>query len=338
MSHLTAPKTRILGTGHYLPEIVRTNLDLEKMVDTSDAWITERTGIKERRITPDGMVTSDLARFAAERALESAGVPAKDLDMIVVGTVTPDMPMPATAVFLQQKLGAPVCPAFDLSAACAGFLFGLSLADQFIATGAMKRVLVVGVELLSRVVNWTDRTTCVLFGDGAGAVVLGPSEGATTESGKPRGVLSTKLLSDGALAHSLMIPAGGSTEPITHDLLEQARNKVHMKGQDIFKVAVKNLYSASKNALELAGMTPDEVDWICPHQANMRIIDLAVQRLAVKRERVLTNIERVGNTSSASIPILLDESVRAGKVKEGDTLLMCALGAGISWGSALVRL
>ena len=338
MSDLKTPRSRILGTGHYLPEIVRTNFDLEKMVDTMDAWITERTGIRERRVTPDGMVTSDLAKLAAEKALESAGITAKDLDMIVVGTVTPDMPMPATAVFLQQKLGAPVCPAFDLSAACAGFLFGLSLADQFISTGAMNRVLVVGVELLSRVMNWKDRTTCVLFGDGAGAVVLGPSEGAVAENGKPRGILSTKLLSDGALAHSLMIPAGGSVAPLTHELLEQNQNKVFMRGQDIFKVAVKNLYSASKNALDLAGMTPDEVDWICPHQANMRIIDQAVQRLAVQREKVLTNIDRVGNTSSASIPMLLDESIRAGKVKPGDTVLMCALGAGISWGSALVRL
>ena len=338
MSDLKTPRSRILGTGHYLPEIVRTNFDLEKMVDTTDAWITERTGIRERRVTPDGMVTSDLAKLAAEKALESAGITAKDLDMIVVGTVTPDMPMPATAVFLQQKLGAPVCPAFDLSAACAGFLFGLSLADQFISTGAMNRVLVVGVELLSRVMNWKDRTTCVLFGDGAGAVVLGPSEGAVAENGKPRGILSTKLLSDGALAHSLMIPAGGSVAPLTHELLEQNQNKVFMRGQDIFKVAVKNLYSASKNALDLAGMTPDEVDWICPHQANMRIIDQAVQRLAVQREKVLTNIDRVGNTSSASIPMLLDESIRAGKVKPGDTVLMSALGAGISWGSALVRL
>ncbi len=338
MSQLTTPRSRILGTGHYLPDIVRTNADLERMVDTSDAWITERTGIKERRITPAGMVTSDLACFAAEKALERAGVAARDLDMIVVGTITPDMPMPATAVFLQQKLGAPTCPAFDLSAACAGFIFGLSLADQFITTGAMKHVLVVGVELLSRVVNWTDRTTCVLFGDGAGAMVLGPADGAKSADGKARGVLSTKLLSDGALAHSLMIPAGGSATPLNHELLEQHQNTIHMRGQDVFKVAVKNLYSASKNALDLAGMTPDEVDWICPHQANMRIIDLAVQRLAVKRERVLTNIDRVGNTSSASIPILLDESLRAGKVKEGDTVLMCALGAGISWGSALVRI
>jgi 3-oxoacyl-[acyl-carrier-protein] synthase III len=338
MPDFALPRSRILGTGHYLPDVVRTNFDLEKMVDTTDAWITERTGIRERRVTPEGMVTSDLARFAAERAIESAGVAVSELDMIIVGTVTPDMPMPATAVFLQQKLGAPVCPAFDLGAACAGFLFGLSIADQFISTGAMRHVLVVGVELLSRVLNWKDRTTCVLFGDGAGAVVVGPAEGRVAANGKPRGILSTKLLSDGALAHSLMIPAGGSAAPLTHELLEQQKNKVFMRGQDIFKVAVKNLYSASKNALDLAGMTPAEVDWICPHQANMRIIDQAVQRLAVRRDKVLTNIDRVGNTSSASIPILLDEAVRAGKVTEGDTVLMCALGAGISWGSALVRL
>ncbi len=330
-------RARILGTGHYLPEIVRTNFDLEKMVDTSDKWITERTGIKERRIAPDGIVTSDMAKNAAERALEAAGIRASQLDMILVGTVTGDMPMPATAVFLQQKLGAPTCPSFDISAACAGFIFGLSIADQFIRTGAMRHILVVGVELLSRVVNWQDRTTCVLFGDGAGAVVVGPSE-SRADDPEPRGILSTKILTDGSLACSLMIPAGGSVTPVTHEALEQKKNKVFMRGQDIFKVAVKNLYSASKNALDEAGLTPEDVDWICPHQANMRIIDQAVMRLPMPREKVLTNIDRVGNTSSASIPILLDESVRAGKVKPGDIVLMCALGAGISWGSALVRM
>ena len=250
MPQLDLPHSRILGTGHYLPEIVRTNLDLEKVVDTTDAWIVERTGIRKRHITPEGLATSDLAKAAGERALEAAGVSAKDLDMIVVATVTPDMQLPATAVFVQQKLGAPVCPAFDVGAACAGFIFGLSLADQFITTGAMKRVLVIGVEALSRVIDWSDRTTCVLFGDGAGAAVLGPAEGAVSEAGKPRGLLSTKILSDGTLAHSLMVPAGGSATPLTHELLESRANKVHMRGQDIFKVAVKNLYSASKNALE----------------------------------------------------------------------------------------
>jgi 3-oxoacyl-[acyl-carrier-protein] synthase III len=331
-----APRSRILGTGHYLPSIVRTNFDLEQMVDTSDAWIQERTGIKARHVAPDGTVTSDMAAAAARSAIEAAGITAADLDMIIVGTVTPDCPMPATAVFVQQKLGAPNCPAFDLSAACAGFVFGLSIADQFIRTGALNHVLVVGVELLSRVVNWQDRTTCVLFGDGAGAVVLGPTDGLPVD--KPRGLLSTKILTDGSLAQSLIIPGGGSVSPASHAMIDEGKHKVHMKGQDIFKVAVKNLFSASKNALDAAGMTSADVDFVCAHQANLRIIDQVVHRLAVPPEKVLINIDRVGNTSSASIPILLDENIRSGKVKAGDTVLMCALGAGISWGSALVRI
>ncbi len=334
MSH---PASRILGTGHFLPSIVRTNADLERMVETSDAWIMERTGIRERRIAPDDIVTSDMAAAAAKHALEAAEIGAKDLDLIVLATVTPDMPMPATAVAVQQKIGAGSCPAFDLSAACAGFIFGLSIADQYIRSGAMKHVLVIGVELLSRVVNWEDRTTCVLFGDGAGAAVIGPSDGATAQ-GKPRGILATKIQSDGMLAHSLMIPGGGSAKPLTAELLDQKLNKVHMKGQDIFKVAVKNLYSATKEALDMTGLRPGDVDWICPHQANLRIIDFAATRLGVAKDKVLVNIDRVGNTSSASIPILLDESIRSGKVRAGDTVAMCALGAGISWGGAIVRM
>jgi 3-oxoacyl-[acyl-carrier-protein] synthase-3 len=266
-----------------------------------------------------------------------AGLKATDLDMIVVATVTPDMPMPATAVFVQQKLGAGVCPAFDVSAACAGFVFGLSVADQFIATGAMRHVLVVGVELLSRVVNWTDRTTCVLFGDGAGAVVLGPADVQPGDA-KPRGLLSTSILTDGSLSGALRIPGGGTASPSSHATVEQQLQYIHMKGQDVFKVAVKNLLSASRSALARAGMTQDDIDWICAHQANKRIIDQVVARVEVPAEKVLMNIERVGNTSSASIPILMDESIRAGKIKAGDTVLMCALGAGISWGSAIVRL
>jgi len=331
------PRSRILGTGSYLPPVVRTNLDIEKMVETSDAWITERTGIKERRVAPDGIVTSDMATAAAKAALEMAGLKATDLDMIIVGTVTPDMPMPATAVFVQQKLGAGVCPAFDLSAACAGFVFGLSVADQFIATGQMRHVLVVGVELLSRVTNWTDRTTCILFGDGAGAVILGPAD-AQPGDAKPRGLLSTSILTDGSLANSLRIPGGGTVQPTSHTTVDQNLQYIQMKGQDIFKVAVKNLLSASRNAIARAGMTQDDIDWICAHQANKRIIDQVVARVEVPPEKVLMNIERVGNTSSASIPILLDESYRSGKIKAGDTVLMCALGAGISWGSAIVRL
>jgi 3-oxoacyl-[acyl-carrier-protein] synthase III len=325
------PATRILGTGHYLPPTVRTNADLEKMVDTTDAWITERTGIRERRIAPDGIFTSDMATAAAKSALEAAGLEASQLDMIIVGTVTPDMPMPATAAFVQQKLGAGACPAFDISAACAGFVFGLSIADQFIRSGAMKHVLVVGVELLSRVLDWQDRTTCVLFGDGAGAFVLGPA----TDDG--RGILSTAIHTDGSLAGALRIPGGGSVDPASHEMIEKRLHKVHMRGQDIFKVAVKNLFSASKNALDAAGLTHHDIDWVCAHQANIRIINQVVSRLEVPDEKVLINIDRVGNTSSASIPILLDENLRAGKIKPGDRVLMCALGAGISWGSALVR-
>jgi 3-oxoacyl-[acyl-carrier-protein] synthase-3 len=252
--------------------------------------------------------------------------------MIIVGTVTPDMPMPATAAYVQQKLGAGTCPSFDLSAACAGFVYGLSIADQFIKSGAMKHVLVVGVELLSRVIDWEDRTTCVLFGDGAGAVVVGPAED------DQRGVLSTAILTDGSLATSLWIPGGGSAMPASHAVIDEKKHKVAMRGQDIFKIAVKNLYSASKNALEQAGISNADIDWVCPHQANLRIINQVVSRLEVPDEKVLVNIDRVGNTSSASIPILLDENVRSGKIKAGDTVLMCALGAGISWGSALVRM
>ncbi len=329
---MTPPRTRILGTGHFLPPQVRTNFDLEKMVETSDQWIRERTGIRERHIAPEGMCTSDMAAAAAKNALEAAGVSPKEIDLILVGTVTPDMPMPATAVFVQQKIGAPNCPSMDLSAACAGFIYGLTIADQFIASGMKKRVLVIGVELLSRVVDWTDRTTCVLFGDGAGAAVLGPSEG------DGRGILTTEFHSDGSLATSLMIPGGGSAEPVSPATLEANLHKVKMKGQDIFKAAVKNLYSASQSAVDRAGLKNRDVDWVVPHQANLRIIDQVVQRADYARDRVLSNIERVGNTSSASIPILLDENIRGGKIKPGHVVLMCALGAGVSWGSALVRM
>jgi 3-oxoacyl-[acyl-carrier-protein] synthase-3 len=330
------PRSRILGTGHFLPPVVRTNADLEKLVDTSDAWITERTGIKERRVAPDGIVTSDMATSAAQEALAMAGLKATELDMIIVGTVTPDMPMPATAAFVQQKLGAGQCPAFDVSAACAGFLFGLSIADQFITTGQMRHVLVVGVELLSRVIDWTDRTTCVLFGDGAGAVVIGPAD-PNDEGDRPRGILSTSIYTDGSLAASLWIRGGGSVLPATHATVDQGLHYVQMRGQDIFKSAVRNLCSASKDALQRAGVSAADLDWVCAHQANKRIIDQVVDRLELPSEKVLMNIDRVGNTSSASIPILLDQSMRQGKVRPGETVLMCALGAGISWGGAVVR-
>jgi len=326
------PGSQILGTGAYAPEKVLTNRDLAKMVDTSDEWIRERTGIGERRIAADGEAASDLALRASQRALEMAGVRASDLDMIIVGTISPDHPMPACAAYLQRKLGISQIPSFDVSAACAGFLYGLSIGDQFVRTGALKRVLVVGVEVLSRILNWKDRATCVLFGDGAGAVALGPADG------DGRGLLSTKLHTDPSLTDSLYIPAGGSRERLTSDGIVAQRDKVVMVGSDIFKIAVKNLTGASRAALEAAGLTADSVKWVVPHQANLRIIANVAQRLDIPLERFVLNIDRYGNTSSASIPLALDEAVRDGRIQKGDTVLMCALGAGISWGSALVRM
>ncbi len=324
--------SRLLGVGAYAPSRVLTNFDLERMVDTSDAWITERTGIKERRIAAEGETTSDLALQAALRALEAAELKPTDLDMIIVGTISGDMPMPACAAFLQRKLGLREIPAFDVSAACAGFLYGISIADQFIRTGMQQRILVVGVELLSRIIDWQDRTTCVLFGDGAGAAVLGVSDVPEHR------VLSTKLYTDSSLAESLCIRAGGSREPVTAEAIEQRRNKVLMNGQDIFKVAVRNLTSASQSALAAAGLSAKDVDWVVPHQANLRILSQVSHRLEVPLDRFVLNLERYGNTSSASIPLALDEGLRDGRIQPGQTVLMCALGAGVSWASALIRI
>ncbi|APS00266.1 beta-ketoacyl-ACP synthase III [Pajaroellobacter abortibovis] len=329
-------RSRVVGTGHYLPPKILTNAHLEKTLDTTDAWITERTGIKQRHIAEQSMTTSEMASSAAKSALAAAGLQATDLDMIIVGTVTPDYPMPATAVFVQQQIGAKFCPAFDISAACAGFIFGLSIADQFIRSGAMKYILVIGVELLSKVVNWQDRSTCVLFGDGAGAVILGAH--AHQEEKYPTGILSHHMSTDGSLASLLMIPAGGTAFPITEQHLNEQKHKVFMQGQDIFKVAIKNLHSATLKVIEKAGISLSDVDWICAHQANIRILNLLLSRLSLPAHKVLMNIDRVGNTSSASIPILLDENLRNETIKKGDLVLMCGLGAGISWGSILLRI
>jgi 3-oxoacyl-[acyl-carrier-protein] synthase-3 len=325
-------RSRIVGTGAYAPERVVTNFDLAKVVDTSDEWITERTGIKERRFVADGQAASDLAYQASIRALDAAKVKPSDLDMIVVGTISGDMRLPACAAFLQQKLGAGPIPSFDLAAACAGFVYSLSVADQFIRTGALKTVLVVGTEVLSRITNFGDRNTCVLFGDGAGAVVL-----QRAEEGEA-GVLSTSLHTDSTLATSLMVPAGGSLEPLTHEGLDAQRDKIYMNGQDIFKVAVRNLTSASRAAIAAAGLESSQIRWVVPHQANLRIIAQVSQRLAIPLDRFVLNIERYGNTSSASIPIALDEGIRDGRIQPSDTVLMCALGAGVSWASALIRM
>ena len=337
------PASRILGTGHYAPLRVMTNADLEAIVDTSDDWITTRTGIRQRHVAAEGEASSDLAAAAGRKALEAAGLSPADLDMIVVGTVTPDSPIPGCAVHVQRKIGASDIPAFDLSAACAGFIYGITLANQFIATGAARCILVVGVELLTRVLNYGDRTTCVLFGDGAGAVVLGPArsrmgdDDGQRENG-PAGILATTIHTDGSLAGALNIPGGGAVDPPSVEMLRASRNKVHMVGQDVFRTAVKNLTTSSAQTLKASGLTSAELDWVVAHQANIRIINQVATRLGFPLEKFVINIDAYGNTSSASIPIALDEAVRDGRIQRGQTVLMCALGAGISWGAAVARL
>jgi 3-oxoacyl-[acyl-carrier-protein] synthase III len=323
--------TRIVGIGRGVPKKVLTNFELEKMVDTTDDWITERTGIKERHIAEEGTVTSDMAAEAARQACERAEIKPEELDCIILGTVTPDMPMPATAAFVQQKIGAKSCPAFDISAACAGWLFGLGLADALIHRGSFKRVLVIGVELLSRVLDWTDRNTCVLFGDAAGAAVLVP------DPDEKRGILDVEMHTDGAQAVHLEIPGGGSAHPASHDTVEQKLHVVHMNGKQIFTHAVRNMSSASAKVLERCGYKASDITTVFAHQANMRILEGVSQRTGIPMERFYINIQRYGNTSSASVPIALSEALEAGKVKEGDLLLLTALGAGVSWASALVR-
>ncbi len=335
------PNSRILGTGSYAPARVMSNAELEKLVDTSDQWISTRTGIRRRHIAADGETTSDMAAAAGRRALEAAGLNVADLDLVIVGTVTPDRPIPSCAAAVQRKLGAADVPAFDIAAACAGFIYGLTIADQFIATGTARCVLVIGVELLSRALNWKDRQTCVLFGDGAGAVVLGPSSlmrPGESEGVRRAGILSSLIFTDGSLADALKIPAGGTARPVDAEVLRESANKVHMDGQDVFRTAVKQLTASSAQALKASGLTSRDLDWVVPHQANIRIISQVAQRLGFPLEKFVLDLDEYGNTSSASIPIALDEGVRDGRIKPGQHVLMCALGAGISWGAAVVRM
>jgi 3-oxoacyl-[acyl-carrier-protein] synthase-3 len=323
----------IVGTGRGVPERVLTNADLEKMVDTSDAWIIERTGIKERRLIAPGQKTSDMATIAGREACRKAGIDPKSLECIIVTTVTPDRPLPCTAVIVQKNLGANGCAAFDLAAACAGFIYGISLADAMIQKGQFQRVLVVGVEILSPVIDWTDRNTCVLFGDGAGAAVLvkGPEGG-------DRGIWSTHLYADGDGAEYLCIPGGGTAMPASPQSVADRQHFVKMQGREVFKHAVRNMSRAAQAALEHNHLTPEQLDRVVVHQANMRIIEGVAKQASLPLDKFYLNIERYGNTSSASIPIAIDEATEAGKIKQGDLLLMAALGAGFSWGSAVVRL
>ncbi|MEM6787642.1 MAG: beta-ketoacyl-ACP synthase III [Myxococcota bacterium] len=337
------PTSRILGTGHYAPSRALDNVELEKLVDTSDDWIATRTGIRRRHVAADGEVTSDMAAAAGRRALEAAGLSAADLDLIIVGTVTPDTPIPGCAVQVQRKLGAMDIPAFDIAAACAGFVYGLQIGQQFVTTGAARCVLIIGVELLSRALDWKDRTTCVLFGDGAGAVVLGPSDLDVAGDDGARatgraGLLSCGIYTDGSLARALRIPAGGSAVPLDAERIRARDHKVQMVGNHVFKTAVKNLTSSSAQILKASGLTSAQLDWVVAHQANIRIIHQVAGRLGFPLEKFVINIEEFGNTSSASIPIALDEAVRDGRIEKGHHVLMCALGAGISWGAALVRM
>jgi 3-oxoacyl-[acyl-carrier-protein] synthase-3 len=324
-------RSRIVGTGSYLPEKVVTNDELAKIIETSDAWIRERTGIGARRIAAEGEATSDMATAASKKALEMAGISAEDLDMIVVGTVTPDMPFPAAATFVQAKLGAKKAFCYDVSAACAGSLFALAIADKFIKTGDVKNVLVVGAELLTRIVDWKDRASCVLFGDGAGAMVM------TAEKRPDRGLLSTHLHTDGTKTGILCIPGGGSAKPFSPAVFEAREHYVKMNGREVYKVAVRSLEDTCRLALKVNGLTPKDIDHVVAHQANLRILEAVMQRLEMPLEKCHLNIEQVGNTSSASVPLTLDQAVRAGKIKDGQYVLMMAIGGGMTWGSALLK-
>ena len=319
--------SRIAGTGSYLPEKVVTNDDLAKVVDTSDEWIHSRTGIRERRVVAEGQTTSDLGYQAALKAIEAAGIAADEIDLIVVGTTTPDYVFPSTACLIQQKLGVAGCAAFDVNAACSGFVFALSVADKFVRTGTSKTVLVVGVETLTRMVDWTDRTTCVLFGDGAGAVVL--------KADAETGILSTHLHADGSKKDLLRCPVGVSAGFSENE--PNAGVRIQMAGNDVFKHAVKALDSVVDETLEANGLDKHDLDWLIPHQANLRIIEATAKRLDMPMDRVIVTVDRHGNTSAGSVPLALDEAVRSGRVQRGQLLLLEAFGGGFTWGSALLR-
>ncbi len=319
----------IIGTGRYVPERILTNQELESMVETNDEWIVTRTGIRERRIASPQEAASDLAFKASEKALQSAGIKAEDLDLIIVATVTPDMPFPSTACILQDKLGARKAAAFDLSAACSGFIYGLANACNFIATGIYKHILVVGAECLSRITDYTDRNTCILFGDGAGAVVLG-------QVPEGRGFRSFVLGADGSGGELLKIRGGGSRVPATPESVEQKLHYITMEGREVFKFAVRIMGNAAEEALQKAGLTKSDVDLLIPHQANIRIIQSALERLELPEDKCMINLDRYGNVSAASIPIALAEAVEEGRVNEGDCLLFVGFGGGLTWGASVL--
>ncbi len=320
----------ITGLGSYVPERVVTNDDISKLVETSDEWIVTRTGIKERRVADENVATSDLATKAAELALEDSGLDADELDLIIVATATPDHAFPSTAALVQKNLGASKAAAFDLSVGCSGFIYGMVTGANFITSGMYKKVLVIGAETLSKIVDWTDRNTCVLFGDGAGACVLESCD-------ESFGILASELGSDGLNGDVLILPAGGSRYPATAETVKNKLHTIKMDGKEVFKFAVRVMEKSSMRVLEEAGLTQDQLDFFIPHQANMRIVDAAMKKLQLGREKTHINMDKYGNMSAASVPVALDEAFREGKIKQGDVVLLIAFGAGLSWASIVMR-
>lgn len=327
---MTEQNAGIIGMGHAYPEGILTNADLEKIVETSDEWIFTRTGIKQRHKARDDEYTSQFGVLAARQALERAGLEATDIDIIICATTSPDQIMPSTGALIQAQLGANNAAGMDVFAACSGFLYGLTMVESMIKTGQIRYALVIGAEILTKFVDYTDRGTCVIFGDGAGAAVLGPVA-------KDKGILATKIRSDGRYEEQLNAPGGGTKLGTTHKTIDDRLHFFKMKGNELFKIAVRSMADISKEMLDKAGYTVDDVDLVIPHQANQRITDAVAQRLGVPEEKVYSNIAEHGNTSSASIPIALDECIQSGKVKEGSLVLMTAFGGGVTWGGTLVR-
>lgn len=326
----TAPTAMIIGTGHAVPERILTNADLEKLVDTSDTWIVERTGIRERHIVEPGTPLSALAIPAARQALEDAGVSGEEIDLIIVGSVTGDLKFPSTACIIQEALGARQATAFDLSAACSGFLYSMQIAAAMLASGSYHKALVIGGDVLTSMVDWTDRDTCVLFGDAAGAAVMVPSDGT-------RGLLGSYLRSNGAHVPLLCNRGGGSLHPLSAATLEAKQHYIHMDGREVFRHAVVSMTDALQQALDRAGVTMADIDVVIPHQANLRIIEALGKRFGIPAEKVFINVERYGNTSAGSIPIALDEARRSGRIQPGHTVAMVTFGAGFTWAGAVVR-
>ena len=320
----------ILGLGCYVPEKVLTNHDLEKIVETSDEWIVERTGIKNRHIAAEGEATSDMSVIAAERALADAGVSPEEIELVIVATASADHAFPSTACLVQDRIGAKNAAAFDLSAGCSGFVYSLGVASQMVKSGLYKKALIIGAETLSRIMNWEDRNTCVLFGDGAGAAVLGEVE-------EGYGILGLDLGSDGAGSIHLMQPAGGSRKPASHETVDAKEHTVHMNGNEVFKFAVKIMGKTAKKSLEQAGLTNEDIDMLVPHQANIRIIQSAAKHFKMPMDKVWVNIDKYSNTSAACIPIALTEMQDQHAMKKGDNLLLVAFGAGLTWGSIVLK-